>query len=275
MLTIIPEGPALLLKKGSEKTLITPDLHLGYEKALAKKGINMPSQNGKIFARLRSLIKRYNPGRLIFLGDIKHGTSRILPHEWTDVPQFFEKLLTEVDEIYITPGNHDGGLKSLLPSSVTVGSPHGLLLTDNVKQIYLMHGHTWPSPEAFRSDILVMGHHHFTVELKEASRRKRKEPVWVVTRYDTQSVIASYLQYRNIKGGVDPMDAFRIAFQLEPGRPKVIVMPTFNRMLSGSPLNSEPPKEYLGPIFRTGRIDPTESEIFLLDGTYIKLPISA
>ena len=270
MLKIIPDAPALLLRNRSGKTLVAPDLHLGYEKTLTSKGINMPSQTNRIYIKMQKLVRQYKPQRIIFLGDIKHGTGKILTHEWTEIPDFFEKLLTEVDDLLIIPGNHDGGLKALLPSCVTLIPTKGMSLMDDAKKIYLMHGHTWPSPEAFMADIIIMGHHHFAVEFKESSGTRSKEPIWVVTKYDVKRVIRSYLQYRNICSGDDPVNVFRKHFKMDPGRPNVIIMPTFNHMLSGTPLN-KPRNKYLGPIFRSDRIKLEDSDTFLLDGTYIQL----
>ena len=224
-----------------------------------------------IYRRMSELIRQHDTKRIIFLGDIKHGTSKILKHEWIEVPSFFEKLLNDLDEIIIIPGNHDGGLKSLLPSDIKLCSSKGMSIRDNSKKIYLMHGHAWSSPEAFGANIMIMGHHHFTVEFKESSGFFLREPVWFITRYNKLNVVRAYLEYRNISGGDNPVKVFENTFKINPGTPKLIVMPTFNKFLSGIPLNTDKGKNYLGPFFRAGEVDIMNSEIFLLDGTYIKL----
>lgn len=86
MLRIVPDEPALILETPLHKILIISDLHLGFEKGLSSKGINIPSQTQKIFNKLKSIIERFSTDRIIILGDVKHGTLKIVPQEWVDVP---------------------------------------------------------------------------------------------------------------------------------------------------------------------------------------------
>ncbi|MFQ5969252.1 MAG: metallophosphoesterase [Nitrososphaerales archaeon] len=270
MIKIIPNDPALLLKTRREKILVIPDLHLGFEKELAERGIAFPSQTAKIFARLQRLLKEQRPESLIFLGDIKHGTSIILPYEGTEIPRFFERLLKLVDRICVIPGNHDGGLDKLLPEEVKLASVRGLTIVDGRKKISLIHGHAWPQPESFACDELIMAHHHFTIMLRDSSGLKSFEPIWVITRWNKNKIVRSYLRARGIKARSDPFKVFKKNFGIYVKSPKIIVMPTFNNMLGGIAINQkESDSKYVGPIFSSGGVDMRTSELYLLDGTYL------
>jgi metallophosphoesterase superfamily enzyme len=63
---------------------------------------------------------------------------------------------------------------------------------------------------------------------------------------------------------------FRAPFSGAPGnyieRPdEMIIIPSFNRLLGGSPVNVEG-SGFLGPLMNSGMIDIDEAQIFLLDG---------
>ncbi|MEM1525319.1 MAG: metallophosphoesterase [Nitrososphaerales archaeon] len=269
MLKFIQNEPALLIKVNNEKILLISDLHLGFEKELYSHGFNIPSQIDRIYNKLGNLLNIYKPSRLIILGDVKHGTSKILPHEWSDIPNFFERLLTNVDKIDIIPGNHDGSLKTLLPSKVNLHTTKGLMLKSGKRLIYLIHGHSWPSPEAFTADILIMGHHHFVVEIMDTSGLRLIEPIWFVAKWDKEKIISSFLKSRRLKVGKNPINSFKKIFKFTPKNPRIIIMPTFNPLLRGMAVNKNTNKDYLGPIFESGAIDIENSELYLLDGTYL------
>lgn len=183
MFRFVEDEPALILQTDAEKILIASDLHIGYEKGLAGKGVRIPSLTPRLFRKIEKIVSEHNPDRIILSGDIKHGTVKLLPHEWRDVPEFFERLLTLRDKIEVVPGNHDGGLKQLLPRRVTLHTTRGMTV-QNGRKVLVTHGHTWPAPTALDSDLVIMGHNHFTVEFREESGLRATEPVWVVARWD-------------------------------------------------------------------------------------------
>lgn len=269
MLRFVPGEAALILKTRSSKTLVIPDLHLGFEKELAARGINLPSQVDRIFERISKLIKTNNPNSLVFLGDIKHGTGKILPQEWAEIPNFFERLLALIDQIRIIPGNHDGGLNALLPPRVPLESSQGVMLRDDGDLVSLIHGHAWPAPEAFAAKVIVMGHHHFTLTLREPSGLRFVQPVWLVCRWNAGRIAASYLAYRGLKPSADPLAQFERMFGNKIGQPRIVVMPTFNPMLGGMSINMEQHGQHLGPYFRSNHMKLGSSEVYLLDGTFL------
>jgi metallophosphoesterase superfamily enzyme len=49
----------------------------------------------------------------------------------------------------------------------------------------------------------------------------------------------------------------------------MVIMPTFNDLMGGLPVNSETPKSLLGPLFRSGAVDVEGFDVYLLDGTFL------
>lgn len=67
----ITNDRCLLLDEGD--TLVIGDLHLGYESALESEGMFIPRINAKaVQESLNMILDRYEPDRVVLLGDIKH-----------------------------------------------------------------------------------------------------------------------------------------------------------------------------------------------------------
>jgi hypothetical protein len=49
----------------------------------------------------------------------------------------------------------------------------------------------------------------------------------------------------------------------------MVIMPTFNDLMGGLPINSESPRSLLGPLFRTGAVDVEDFDVYLLDGSFL------
>ena len=100
----IPNEPALLVKE--KKILVIADLHIGIERELREKGLQVPSQTKSMTKRLLSLIKKYCPDEIVLLGDIKHNIPTSTIQERKDVKHFLETIQS-YGSIHILPGNHD------------------------------------------------------------------------------------------------------------------------------------------------------------------------
>lgn len=263
----IRNEPALLLKTREGKVLVVADLHLGFEKKLAFKGINLPTQSTRTLQSLTKMINQVKAEKIVIVGDVKHGVAKILPYEWIDIPRFFEKLVKQVREVLLIPGNHDAGLASLLPSEVKVTSSRGLYLKDD--KIYLMHGHTWPNVEAFHSNILIMGHQHLTFELKDDSGLRVAQPIWVSLHWRPDKVAQSYLKHVNHSFTENPKEELEKLYGFKITSPKIIFMPAFNRLIPGTRINRSARTEFMGPMLSGENVDLNSVEITLLDGTYM------
>ena len=268
MFRFIDKEPALMLQVDSEKILVVSDLHIGYERTLADKGVKIPSLAPRLYEKLEQIIFKQHPDRVMVSGDIKHGTAKLLPHEWMDVPEFFEKLLSLGIPIEVVPGNHDGGLTHLLPREVVLHSPRGAI-TRSQEKVLVTHGHTWPTPTGLSADLVVMGHNHFSVEFREASGVRAVEPVWVVAHWNTERMAAEFLRSSGIKYQGDARSAFQERFGFEVGDPTIIVVPAFNPMLGGMKINRASKERYISPILQPAVVDMEQAEIYLLDHTYL------
>ncbi|MBS7659352.1 hypothetical protein KEJ28_01485, partial [Candidatus Bathyarchaeota archaeon] len=137
--------------------------------------------------------------------------------------------------------------------------------------IGFFHGHRWPSIEMLNCKILVMGHVHPIISLRDPAGFKITRQVWVrtnVERIKFAEAIAS-------KYGIKPQYT-REAFSklgIKPRTSKLFIMPSFNDFLGGKPLNESDETankdEILGPVLRTEAVKMSEAEIYLLDGTFL------
>jgi len=262
--------PALLIKNG-EKTVVIGDLHLGYEFELTESGINLPSQTGKIREKLISLLKKVKADRLIILGDFKHSIPKISLQEWKDIPDFLDEVEKNVSSILIVPGNHDGGLSSIVsPQNVKIVSRRGIIVGGKEK-IGLFHGHTWPSPKLFEAKTWVIGHNHPTIQFKSFFGFKVSKPIWVKAPINKHKLIESFLKHRNVKveGKKSLEKVLREKYGVKAECSNLIILPAFNELLGGLPFNVKKQDELLGPILRSRGVILEKAEVFLLDGTYL------
>lgn len=266
MLTPVKNYPALLYRQKQRKTLIIADLHLGWEINLAKKGIYIPSQMPKIRQKLLQLINTTKPNTLIILGDVKHTIAKAEPGEWRDIPEFFETLKAEIDEIQIIRGNHDGNLEPLLPPTIQFHPSTGIPLNT----IGLFHGHTWPSKKLLQCKTLIMGHIHPTVAFRDSLGFQITTPVWIKAKCDTEKLASAFLKSKHIKITSNLTATIKKHFDIEPKVKQLLIMPCFNDFLGGRPVNRKREhKRYIGPVLRSEAINIDRAEVYLLDGTFL------
>ncbi|MBS7643555.1 metallophosphoesterase [Candidatus Bathyarchaeota archaeon] len=257
--------PALLIDEGIDRILVVADLHLGFEHELANMGINLPSQTSKIKTKLLGILEELRPSRLVFLGDVKHSIPKISFQEWQDVPSFFEAIQRIVRDIIVIPGNHDGDLEPLILPSIQMGPMKGIVIS----RVGLFHGHAWPSPEHFSTDYWIIAHNHPVIHFRDSLGFRIVRQAWIKANCDGPKLAKAFLQYSGIKPTGDPIETFRQNFNIEVKSPKLIIMPAFNEMLGGLPINLEQPEDLLGPVFRAGAVDVDGAETYLLDGTFL------
>ena len=221
----------------ADEYLVIGDLHIGVESHLRSKGFHLVSHTDDLFD---SVIEAAGSTtrKLIVLGDVKDSVPGSSKQEYREIPVFFERLLEMFDSIDVVRGNHDTNIEEFLPGHVRIRPASGMKI-DNVGFI---HGHTWPSKEVMSSETLIMAHDHPSVMFRDGVGRQTTEPCWV-------------------KGNFNPL-----TFEKYDVLPKnFIIIPAFNRMLGGSPVNilDEP---LLGPIMSGDLLDLDNSFIYLLDG---------
>ena len=225
------------LKCGS--TVAVADLHLGIETEFAAKGVRLGSLVDRMKGELLRLIEEERAERLVILGDVKH---TIRGDEYLDLVALKAMLeeLSQVAEVVIVPGNHDGGIAQVAGKAKVVESSGTV-----IGGVGFAHGHAWPSVEVMKAEWVVVGHLHPCVEIMQEGVRAVK-PVWMVAEPDAEKLCAKYPKAN--KG-------IRLA-----------VMPAFNPLVGGALLNRKGGGE-LGPLVKGGVFKFGGAQIYLLDGT--------
>ena len=218
-----------------DDTYIIADLHIGVESHLMKKGFHLTSRTEEMFATIFETSGGCD--HLIVLGDVKDTVPGSSRQEYREIPDFFQKLMKMFDIIDVVRGNHDTNIEDFLPKGVRVRPSTGMRIGD----VGYIHGHTWPSEEVMGSKTLVMAHEHPAVMFRDGVGKQTNEPCWMRGR-------------------------FRETSERYPVMPEeFIVIPSFNRMLGGSPMNVNNGK-FLGPLVSEEYMDLDNAELFLLDG---------
>lgn len=251
MLKIVPGDAALIFTSPSQSTLLISDLHLGLEKEMAKKGFSLPAYSIKMVGRIRDLTERYHATSLAVLGDVKHTVGKVEDIDWGVVPWFFDTMLDLFEAVDVVPGNHDGNLRTVLPPRVKLHPSQGTVIGQGRGRVGLAHGHAWPSEEAIATRNLVIGHSHFTYEMKDALGSRTRESVWVSATYDVPQLMVGAGYRSGVKG-----------------KGKLTVMPPFNRMVGGQPINRSKSFQF-GPVLSSRSVGLEEADIFLMDGTRV------
>ncbi len=267
MIRILTPWPALLADIG-ERVLIVADLHIGLEYELSKAGVNIPYQTERIQGELLALCREHKPDRLVIAGDVKHGVPVTSFQEKRELPTLFEVLLREVPHIDVTRGNHDGNIQDLTTKDVEIHSSKGIVLGDNFK-VAIFHGHAWPKARALEANCLIAGHNHPTVLLRTPLGIRMTQRAWVKGIAEPAKLSKAFLEQDDVKYEGDPITAFDDHYNVEIGKPEMILMPTFNDLLGGLPVNGEAPQSLLGPMLRRNAINTEDFEVYLLDGSYL------
>ncbi len=149
-----------------KKTVLVTDFHLGYESVLKEDGVTLPTfQNEMILDRLANIKNRYDPDSFIVLGDFKHNFGRSEDQEFNELLDIMDYLI-EHSSLVMIKGNHDNYLENYaniksVPIYEDLMHFEGMTLT---------HGH-----QQIQSDeLLVMGHEHPAVEIKDDVGSKMK-----------------------------------------------------------------------------------------------------
>jgi putative SbcD/Mre11-related phosphoesterase len=234
--------PALYLEDVA--ALVVGDLHIGIEYELGKSGINLPAQINGMRRKIEKLIKETKSKNLIILGDVKHQVPGISYLEERDIPKFFSSL-KEKARIYVCLGNHDTLLKDLLPEGIEVYDSRGFA----IENYAFFHGHAWPDKELFLCRYLITSHIHPTLLFTDRFGHRIIEPVWIRCKLDKAKIEQKY--------------------RIKPKVTEMIVVPAFNKLLSGSNINvSNIKDEFISPVMNEF-VNKSKSDLYLLDGTYL------
>ncbi|MFW5953003.1 MAG: metallophosphoesterase, partial [Candidatus Natronoplasma sp.] len=69
-----------------DNTLVIADLHIGYERELEERGINIPEQSQKMIDNVLDILIKEDIERLVINGDFKHNIPKATWQEYQDIP---------------------------------------------------------------------------------------------------------------------------------------------------------------------------------------------
>jgi uncharacterized protein len=271
MLRLLWPHPAAMVKTQKTKTLLIADPHIGWEIGLQEKGIHVPSQTPKTLNNLTAIITKYKPDRLVILGDVKYSVISSQIGEWHDIPDFFAKLQSYVQNIAVVRGNHDANIEPLLPENVELLPATGAIIGD----VAVFHGHKWPSPALLSCKTLVMGHLHPVVVFRDPAGFKITRQAWMLTNCNSIALAKILLQKHNVKIERSVAETLMKHYRIKLKTTQIFIMPSFNDFLGGRPVNETRPRKeigseaLIGPVLRSEAVDVDNSELYLLDGTYL------
>ncbi|MBS3121275.1 metallophosphoesterase [Candidatus Woesearchaeota archaeon] len=218
------------------KTLVIPDVHIGYEEALNKQGILIPrTQFKEIMINIEKIIKevifRFNSiNQIIILGDLKHEFGRISETEWRQTLRFLDFLSKFCNNIILIKGNHDTILGP-------IAKKRNLEIVDNclVDDILFVHGDKIPTEISKQTKTIIIGHEHPAISLKQGPRVEKYKCFlkgnWIMNK----KIISKLEKY-----------AFK-----EQRIYNLIVMPSFNPLIEGTDILKE---ELLNPLLKQADI---------------------
>ncbi|MBU5690030.1 MAG: metallophosphoesterase [Candidatus Aenigmatarchaeota archaeon] len=235
--------PVLYIEK--IKSIVIADLHIGIEYELAKNGIKIPKQTNLMIKKIKSVIEKTKTKKLIILGDIKHQVPGINFFEQKEIPEFFEQLKSFCS-IKICLGNHDTFIKELIPEGIEIYDSKGFVLNG----YGFFHGHAWPDKKLLKCKWIITSHIHPTLLFTDKFGHRIIEPVWIKCLIDKRKIKEKY--------GID-----------KKYETKMIILPAFNKILSGSNINVLNIKyDFIEPLM-IDMINKDRCELYLLDGTFI------
>jgi putative SbcD/Mre11-related phosphoesterase len=165
-----------------ERLLALSDLHIGLEAALEAEGLHIPRmQAATMKERLLGIMQRYEPERVVILGDLKHEFSRNDSQEWQEVRSLL-RVLRDQAEVHIARGNHDNYLAS-------ISSALEIEMEDTFRfgGVSFAHGH------AVRGERpLVIGHEHPSVRLQDRVGGTVKLPCYLHLVSDRMLVLPAF-----------------------------------------------------------------------------------
>ena len=164
-LSLLPEKAILLPE---HHTLLIADLHFGKTSHFRKNGLPIPAKSAVAdFEALNQVIRRYNPEKVYFLGDLFHSEEN---QEWP----FLIKLLASFTNthFYLIPGNHD-------LVSIPNGSSTNFFIAEETVQlgnIFLCHD----PAEVPKNQPSICGHIHPGHRLKGKGRQSVMLPAFYI-----------------------------------------------------------------------------------------------
>ncbi len=150
--TLLKMLPSRALFLPETKNLIICDIHLGKAEYFQQNGIPLTNNSDENnFTRIRKIVKKYSPKKLIILGDLfhsKYSISKTLQKKVEDLPELLEI------KIELVKGNHDAGCKI-----------KNIEIFDTIRTQNIIFSHE-PVNLADDKTLNICGHYHPKMYLK-------------------------------------------------------------------------------------------------------------
>lgn len=155
---------ALLINK---ETLVLADIHIGYEEALNKQGLLVPRfQFKETEKRIKNILEKTKPRKIIINGDLKHEFGTISETEWRHTLKILD--LFKDKEIILIKGNHDTILGP-------IANKKNLTIKDyyKINNMFICHGDKILDNINFStSKIIIIAHEHPAIVIGTKTRKE-------------------------------------------------------------------------------------------------------
>ena len=150
--TLLEMLPSRALFLPGTKELLISDVHLGKAEYFQQNGIPLTNNSDENnFARIKKIVKKYNPEKLIILGDLFHSKFSIDKTLQKKVEELPMILKTKVELVL---GNHDVGCNI-----------KNIKILNNIKTKNIVFSHE-PVNLADNKTLNICGHYHPKLYLK-------------------------------------------------------------------------------------------------------------
>lgn len=175
------------------ESLILSDLHLAKAGHFRKSGIAIPGPvNDGNLSRLDTLITRYSPKRILFLGDLFHSTKNT---EW-NIFKSWRSTYPEI-EMHLAVGNHDFHAPEEYESL-------GLICSESIEADPFILLHDKSTNDDTSSLFPISGHVHPSVKMVGKGRQAKRVPCFFLGEFGLLlPAFGNFTGTHTIKPGVD------------------------------------------------------------------------
>ncbi len=231
--------PALLVNDDSRNVLVVGDLHIGAEAKLADRGIHIYGTGAEMAQRIARTAMEFSATGIVLLGDVKESVLYPPISERRAIAAFFDAL--KGLDVEVVAGNHDAHLGEI----AGIEPLRELIIGD----VALVHGHTWPSDRAMECKYIVTAHNHIAVTVRDSNGALYREKAWLIAPPVRANAKKRYAAF---------------------GTSRLVVMPAYNDLILGMPVNELGSKgENINPMLRNGIFSHDKAYVYTLRGEYM------
>lgn len=240
----------------SVRTLVVADTHVGYEAELWQKGIRAASQTRSLVNKLISWAESVKARQLAIVGDVKHEIPNARS-TLSEVRGFLGELSEHFDEVILVPGNHDTMMERILEKlnapNVVLSESRGLLVEFDKRNVLLTHGHVKPRLEHLvKADVVIMGHTHPAVALRDLLGYTVREPAILRIRADLAGIARRMYDV-----------------EVESRELTVVILPAAHPLITGVDVRNILKVDSSKTILAYIDVDPAKVEVYLPGFTYL------